>query len=280
MRGWFVPGFWPITKISSACSKSDERHRALADADHARQRDAARLVAHVRAVGEVVGPEHAADELSRETPPRCSCAPTCRTRCARGPPRAGSSAHSANACVPRDRAKHRAVVIGFPLEHHRVRDAPELAELEVRHRAQARERQLGEHLGRQPRRRRFLGERLRAVLAELEAVAALGGRLRPRAAGAVEAPGLVHREQRAAAAHEPGVAHEVTRGRPQRAQPAGGVRQLGDDDVVGVGLVYQSIRTPAPVGDAIGVTTKRSRCLRMVLACSAGYCSCLAMKPW
>ena len=65
MRGWFVPGFWPTTKIRSACSKSSSG-RALADADRLAQRDAARLVAHVRAVGQVVRAERAHEELVEE----------------------------------------------------------------------------------------------------------------------------------------------------------------------------------------------------------------------
>ena len=33
MRGWLVPGFWPMTKITSALLEVLELHRALADAD-------------------------------------------------------------------------------------------------------------------------------------------------------------------------------------------------------------------------------------------------------
>ena len=49
--------------MTSACSKSLELDRAFADADRRAQRRAARLVAHVRAVGQIVGAELADEKL-------------------------------------------------------------------------------------------------------------------------------------------------------------------------------------------------------------------------
>jgi hypothetical protein len=66
MRGWFDPGFWPITKIASAMREVVEADRALAHADRRRETDAARLVTHVRAVGQVVGAEAAREQLVQE----------------------------------------------------------------------------------------------------------------------------------------------------------------------------------------------------------------------
>src|SRR5262249_43098545 len=85
-------------------------------------------------------------------------------------------------------------------------------------------RQRREQLGREPRRRRLLGDRLRAVLAELEPIAPC--RLGPRAARAVEAVLLVHREPRLAAAHEPRAGAQVLRRRDERTEAAGDVRNV------------------------------------------------------
>ncbi len=57
-----------------------ERHRALADADRRAEGHAARLVAHVRAVRAGCWCRAPARSAGRRTRPRCSCAPTCRTR--------------------------------------------------------------------------------------------------------------------------------------------------------------------------------------------------------
>ena len=127
-----------------------------------RERDAARLVAHVRAVGEVVRAEHPADELVEERRLVATCAPTCRTRVRVGPGGAQLVGDQRERVVPRDRPVVAAV------EHHRMGEPAELAELEVGQRAQLVDRQPREQLGRRARGRRLLGERLRAVLAELE----------------------------------------------------------------------------------------------------------------
>ena len=66
MRGWLVPGLWPMQIDQLAVVEILERHRALADADRFRQADAGGLVAHVRAVGEVVGAVFAREQLVQE----------------------------------------------------------------------------------------------------------------------------------------------------------------------------------------------------------------------
>ncbi len=65
-------------------------HRALADADRLGQRHPARLVAHVRTVRQVVGPEATGRATGRGTRLRCSCDRTCRTP--RRPARAAPAA--------------------------------------------------------------------------------------------------------------------------------------------------------------------------------------------
>jgi hypothetical protein len=47
MRGWFVPGLWPMVMMGSQCSKSSSEQTALADAHRLRQADAGGLAAHV-----------------------------------------------------------------------------------------------------------------------------------------------------------------------------------------------------------------------------------------
>ena len=66
IRGWLVPGFWPMTTISSASWTSSQADAALADADRLGERDRGRLVAHVRAVRQVVGAEGADEQLVGE----------------------------------------------------------------------------------------------------------------------------------------------------------------------------------------------------------------------
>ena len=66
IRGWLVPGFWPDDQQQVGLVDVVERHRALAHADGLAERRAARLVAHVRAVGQVVGAELAHEQLVDE----------------------------------------------------------------------------------------------------------------------------------------------------------------------------------------------------------------------
>ena len=102
MRGWLVPGIVPHAKISVAMVEILQRHRALADADRLRQADAGRLVAHVRAVGEVVGAEFAHEELVEERRLVATRGPRCRTppcrdraaRCSAPPIAANASSHA------------------------------------------------------------------------------------------------------------------------------------------------------------------------------------------
>ena len=227
MRGWFVPGFWPITKIRSQCSKSSSETVPLPTPIDLEQRDAARLVAHVRAVGEVVRAEHAADQLVQERGLVRRAARRVERRCASGPAARSSRGDHARTRRPsrsRGSGGPRPSTIGC------VR-RPSWPSSKSDERAQLVDGVPREQLGRRARGRRLLGQRLRAVLAELEPRALAGLRLRPRAAGAVEAAGLVHREQRLGAAREAGVAPQVPQRRPQRAEPAGGARHLGQLDV-------------------------------------------------
>ena len=98
IRGWLVPGFWPAMRMQVGVLEVVDGHRALADADRVDQRRARRLVAHVRAVRQVVRAEAAHQQLVEERGLVAGAAggvehaprPGCPARCS-------SSAISANA---------------------------------------------------------------------------------------------------------------------------------------------------------------------------------------
>ena len=66
IRGWLVPGFCPASDDQLGVVDVLDADAGLADADRLRQGDAGRLVAHVRAVGQVVGAERPGEELVGE----------------------------------------------------------------------------------------------------------------------------------------------------------------------------------------------------------------------
>ena len=199
IRGWFVPGFWPITKIASASAKSSSETVPLPTPIDLPKADAARLVAHVRAVGQVVRAELADEELVEErglvagpargvedrlvgrierlAARRRSGRRRRPRRSARnGPrPRRGPSVGSA---APGLRASSRTVRAGSDTDHSRKKSG-------VTRRVVA-----------------SAASRLGPVLAELGMRAMLDVRLGPGAAGAVESVGLVHlQESRGASQH-------------------------------------------------------------------------------
>src|SRR4029453_426359 len=173
-----------------------EAHRALADADHGRERDAARLVAQVRAVGGVVGAE-AAEHKRVEERRLVSRAPRGVEDGLVGAAQLGQRARD-----PRERLLpgDRRIAIGTggappglpappppPPPGGAPREArgglegpPLLLEPVVALRKQLGDRPPREELGREARARRLVRDGLRAVLTELGSRAAAGGG--PRAA--------------------------------------------------------------------------------------------------
>ncbi|MEZ5181753.1 MAG: hypothetical protein R2702_07765 [Acidimicrobiales bacterium] len=161
----------------------------LADPDGLGERHAARLVAHVRAVGEVVRPELAHEQLVQE-----------RRLVARAPGRVEDGAvgvagggegvgHHAEGVVPRDRPVVP-VALGAV---HRLGEAALLAEPPVGAPGQVVHVVAGEEGGVDPAHRRLLGDRLHPVLAELERRRVV--RVGPGAARAVEPVGLVELQE-------------------------------------------------------------------------------------
>ena len=161
-------------------------HRRLADADRLGQPEAARFVAHVRAVGEVVGPELADEEAVEKSRFVAGAPRGVKRRLVGRGERVELLGDQRERLVPRDRL----VVVGPGAAHHRVRQAPLLVEPHVALRQQLGDRMLREELGRDARARRLGGHRLGAVLAELGRLSLVVG-IRPGAARAVEAVLLV-----------------------------------------------------------------------------------------
>ncbi|MCY1222309.1 hypothetical protein D9M72_343990 [compost metagenome] len=166
-----------------------QRHRALADADRARQAHAGGLVAHVRAVREIVGAVFAREQLVQ-------VGGLVRS------PAGGVELHLLRPQAAQDLADtrergfplHRPEGVGGPVIDQRMRQAALVFQFVVGAVQQRRYRIGGEELRRHALGRGFPGHGLGAVLAELEGrpVFLVG----PRAARAVEAVGLVGAQQR------------------------------------------------------------------------------------
>ena len=165
-----------------------QHHSPLADADRLDQRYPARLVAHVGAVGEVVGTKQAAKQLIK-----------IRSLVA-GTPR-GVELHLVRAGKPLegigDQGKgivpaYRLVVIGRRVVAHRLGQPSLILEPVVALGSQLAHRVGGEELGPHRLAGGFPGHRLGAVFTELEGAVVV---VPPGTARAVEAVGLVYPQQ-------------------------------------------------------------------------------------
>ena len=166
-----------------------QRHRALAGADGAFERHAAGLVAHVGAIGEVVGAELASEQLVQESRFVAGAARGVEQRLVRAVQRTQLIADQCKGLVP---GNGTVAVAGLVIDHG-MREPAQVFEEEV-----ALLRQPAHRVPFEDFRCRALGgglgsHGLGAVLAELErrAMVPVG----PGAAGAVEAVGLVGRQQ-------------------------------------------------------------------------------------
>ncbi len=165
-----------------------QHHSPLADADRLDQRYPARLMAHVGAVGEVVGTKQAAKQLIK-----------IRSFVA-GTPR-GVELHLVRAGKPLEGVgnqgkgiipAYRLVVIGRRVVAHRLGQPPLILEPVVALGGQLAHRMGREKLGPHRLAGGFPGHRLGAVLTELEGAVVV---VTPGAARAVEAVGLVDPQQ-------------------------------------------------------------------------------------
>ncbi len=213
-----------------------QAHRALADADGLGQGRARGLVAHVGAVGQVVGAQAADEELVQE---RGLVAGPARgvedggVRVGLGGEFLGDHREG---LVPPDGF----VVVGALPEHHRFGEPSLLAQPVVRAGGQVRHRVPGEELPGDPAAGGLLGDGLGPVLAELGGVPAVSG-LGPGAAGAVEAVPLVDQAQRVEGAAWPHLFQAASH-RGEHAGYAGGPLLRGAH--LGGGLVDVLVRSP------------------------------------
>ena len=240
MRGWLVPGFWPTTKIASRLLEVLELHRALADADGLLEPGAARLVAHVRAVRQVVRAERAREELVEERRLVARAARRVEEGLVRRGERAQLAGDEREGVLPVDGL----VVLGAR------RAGPSGASrrpCSLSHMspcsARSATRPAREEVGVGAARRRLAEHGLRAVLAELDRRRGRS-RLGPRAAGAVEPRVLVGAREDARPAHEPRLRARVAQGRGERAAP--------------------------PAASLGGADLRRRRALRAAARCGAG----------
>ena len=90
-----------MTKIASALLEVLERHRAFADADALVQRGAARFVAHVRAVGQIVRAELPREKLPEKRRLVARRGPRCRT-----PPRPASASARSSRAISANASSH------------------------------------------------------------------------------------------------------------------------------------------------------------------------------
>ena len=171
-------------------------HRPLADADGRTERGARRFVAHVRAVGEVVGPEAACEQLVDEGGLVAGPPGGVEDGLVRGGHRGELVGDDAVGVVP----AHRAVVGVAGGEIHRMRQPALLREPVAAAGGEILDAVGGEELGGHRALGGLLGDGLRAVLAELGVFAVTGG-LRPGAAGTVESVALVEFDERLRGPH-------------------------------------------------------------------------------
>ncbi len=227
-----------------------QRHRALADADLLLQRGARRLVAHVGAVGEVVGAVFAHEQLVQERGLVRGAARGVEDRLV---------GRGQGIEMPGDRRErivpgHRHVVVAGRVVAHRRRQPALVLQPVVAVGRQLRDAVLREQLGPGAMPGRLGGDGLGAVLAELErgGVVAVG----PGAAGAVEAVGLVGLQQRLRTADGDVLLQQMGRDRLQRAPATGGTVVLADRALVAHGVALLPGRAAASGGAGSG----SSRC--------------------
>ena len=183
-----------------------KRHSAFAGGDRFAHPDAARLVAHVRAVGEIVRPEKPTEELVKERRLVAGAAGGVERRVVGRAERAQVPCDAVERLIPRNRL----IAVGVGIVGHRTREPSGVLECEVIPSAHLGDGVFREKLGRRTLGGRFVGQGLNAILAEFR-----GGRIfrvRPSAARTIKAARLVHAEEGRVAFEETFTAEEVQGG--------------------------------------------------------------------
>lgn len=165
-----------------------QHHSPLADADRLDQRYPARLMAHVGAVGEVVGAKQAAKQLIEVGGLVAGTPRGVELHLVRTIQTLEGIGNQGEGIVP----AYRLVVIGCRVVAHRLGQPPLILEPVVALGRQLAHRMGGEKLSPHRLAGRFPGHRLGAVLTELEGAVVV---VTPGTARAVEAVGLVDPQQ-------------------------------------------------------------------------------------
>ena len=191
MRGWLVPRVLADDEDDLGLVQVVERDGAFAQAQRGAQGRAAALVAHVGAVGQVVGAELRGRKAGTGKPARSAPCPRCRIH--------GFVRRFQRVQLPGDEVERigpgdgRVVVVAGAL-HHRVREAAGVVLVAVGHARELGQTVLGEKLGAGGLVVGIRSSGFGPVLAELGHRAVLVG-VGPGAAGAVEAILLVQAQQ-------------------------------------------------------------------------------------
>ncbi len=199
-----------------------QRDRAFTDADRLGQPHARRLVAHVGAVGEVVGAELAREQLVEERGLVGSAARAVEFAGVGVVKVAQHGTGPRESLVP----AYRHEVVGIGIVAQRFGEAAGVFQPVVAPGPQLADAVLREEFWIDALDGRFPGHRLGAVLAELEGRGMLG--VGPGATGAVEPVRLVHLEQRAGVRAGLHLLAHGARHRAQRTPTPGGARVVAD----------------------------------------------------
>ena len=169
--------------------KIDQFDRALGHADLRAHGAAARLVAHVGAVGEIVGAELTHKQLVEKRGLVAGATRGVEDRLIGIGQRVQVPGDQRKGVVPADGP----VMIARRIEHHGVRESALVFQPEIALLGQLAHRVLGKQLRPGTARGGFCGHGLDTVFAELKSGGVIA--VRPRAAGTVEAVGLIGRQQ-------------------------------------------------------------------------------------
>ena len=175
-----------------------QRHRALADADSLAQSVAARFMAHVRTVRQIVRSIHADKELIQKRRFIAGAARRVEDCLIRRGKAFQLLANHLECIAPADPL---VVIRAFP-QQHRLRQPPLFVQPQIGLLTQRGDTPLFEKLRRHALGSSFGRDRLRAVFAELGHVT-VAFRIGPRTTGAIEAVFLISRQQGLRRAHRP-----------------------------------------------------------------------------
>ena len=200
-----------------------QKHRALAHADGLAHGDTACFVAHVGAIGKIVGAVDAHEQLIQEGGFVARPTRSVKLRPVGGIETLQDAADLGKGILPRNRQ----ITVACRIVAHRMRQAAVEFKFIIRQPTKLRHRILGEEGGRCPLLRRLPGHRLHAVFAELERRSVF--RIAPGAARAIETIRLVRLQHGARTRDGHAALQQLLAAALQSAPAAGGRRFLTDE---------------------------------------------------